>query len=240
MTVFPERERTMETGTESTKPYQFEIPVAPLPLVRHFSYPVTRLLVHTPLTPNQITALSLVFGLAAGVICLKGDYQSLLIGSILFLVCYVLDNCDGEIARLKNMRSRFGMRFDTFVDWLVHAVFFVCLGWGATATTGQPWWLWLGVATSAGGCINYGIELYKNKTEPHSTELPPEEADQRDDDTNMDRFVLNARTVRSDFCFIVLVLSLGGVLMYLLAPAAIGSQVYWGLQFAKAARRWHV
>jgi len=228
------------SANPSNESYQFEAPVAPLPLIRHFSYPVTRLLVQTPLTPNQITALSLMFGLAAGVACLPGDYLSTLIGSILFLICYVLDNCDGEIARLKNMRSRFGMRFDTFVDWLVHAVFFVCLGWGMTAGTRQPGWFWLGVATSAGGCINYGIELYKNRTEPHSTELPPEESAVREDDTNMDRFVLNARVVRSDFCFIVLVLSLGGVLPYLLVPAAIGSQVYWGLQFAKAARRWHV
>jgi len=211
-----------------------------LPLVRHLSYPVTRLLVHTPITPNQITALSLAFGLGAGVVCLRGDFHSILVGAILFLVCYVLDNCDGEIARLKNMRSHFGMRFDTFVDWLVHMVFFICVGWSATESTGQAWWFWLGVATSAGGSINYGLELYKNRTEPHSTELPEEESASHEGDTNMDRFVLNARTVRSDFCFIVLVLSLGGVLMYLLAPAAIGSHAYWGLQFAKAARRWHV
>ncbi len=228
------------SNINSSKSYQFEVPRTPLPLIRHFSYPVTRLLVRTPLTPNQVTALSLVFGLAGGLVCLRGDYLSVLVGAVLFLICYVLDNCDGEIARLKNMRSRFGMRFDTFVDWLVHTVFFGCVGWGATETTGQEWWFWLGIATSVGGSINYGLELSKNRTELHSTELPEEESAPQEDDTNMDRFVLNARTVRSDFCFIVLVLSFLGGLMYLLAPAAIGAQAYWGLQFAKAARRWHV
>ena len=74
--------------------------------------------------------MSLGFGLAAGIACLKGDYFSILTGALLFLICYVLDNCDGEIARLKNMRSIFGMRYDTFVDWLVHTVFFIGLGWG--------------------------------------------------------------------------------------------------------------
>ncbi len=226
--------------SDSIMQNKLKAPVAPLPLVRHFSYPITRLLLRTPITPNQVTALSLVFGLGAGIACLQGDFISVLFGAILFLICYVLDNCDGEIARLKNMRSHFGMRFDTFVDWLVHTVFFVCVGWGATHATGQEWWFWLGAVTSVGGCINYGIELYKNKTELHSTELSEEESARQEDDTNMDRFVLNARIIRSDFCFIVLVLSLGGFLMYLLAPAAIGSQVYWGLQFAKAARRWHV
>ena len=194
----------------------------------------------TPITPNQITALSLVFGLAAGVACLFGTYTSLLIGAFLLLVCYTLDNCDGEVARIKNMRSHFGMRFDTFVDWIVHTVFFVCLGWGATLATGQNWWLWTGIAAGVGGTINYGLELYQNRTQLHSTQLPEEDSQKKDDDTDMDRFVFNARVVRSDFCFIVLFLSMGGVLWYLLPPAALGAQAYWGLQFTRSARRWHV
>ena len=74
----------------------------------------------TPITPNQITTLGMLFGLAGGLICIKGDYFSMLIGACLFLICYVLDNCDGEIARTKVMRSIFGMRDDTFVDWIGH------------------------------------------------------------------------------------------------------------------------
>ena len=181
----------------------------------------------------------MVFGLAAGLVCIKGDYFSILIGAFLFLICYVLDNCDGEIARIKDMRSIFGMRYDTFVDWIVHAVFFICLGWGATSITGQEIWLWAGILTSFGGSVNYGLELYQNRTKPHSSQLTAEETRIQDDDTKMDRFVLNARIIRSDFCFIVLVLSLGGWLWYLLPPAAIGAQAYWVLQFTSSARRWH-
>ena len=193
----------------------------------------------TPITPNQITTLSMIFGLAAGLVCIKGDYFSMVIGAFLFLICYVLDNCDGEIARIKNMRSIFGMRYDTFVDWIVHAVFFICLGWGATSMTGQKVWLYSGVLVFFGGTINYGLELYQNITKPHSSQLTNEETSIQDDDTKMDRFVLNARIIRSDFCFIVLVLSLGGSLWFLLPPAAVGAQAYWGLQFTRSARRWH-
>jgi phosphatidylglycerophosphate synthase len=217
-----------------------EAPKTWQPLVRHFSYRLTPLLMRTPITPNQVTALSLLFGVASGVACLFASYTSLLIGAFLLFACYVLDNCDGEVARLKNMCSHFGMRFDTFVDWAVHAVFFVCLGWGATSATGQNWWLWTGIAAGVGGTINYGLELYQNRTKLHSSELPEAEAMQRDDDSNMDRFVFNARLVRSDFCFIVLFLSLGDVLWYLLPPAALGAQAYWCLQFTRSARRWHV
>ena len=106
--------------------------------------------------------MSLGFGLAAGIACLRGDYFSILTGALLFLICYVLDNCDGEIARLKDMRSIFGMRYDTFVDWFVHTVFFISLGWGATSATGQPWWLWAGIAAGFGGSVNYALELYHN------------------------------------------------------------------------------
>ena len=67
-----------------------------------------------------------------------------------------------------------------------------------------------------------------------------EDSSPKDDDSKMDRFVLNARVIRSDFCFIVLILSLGGVLRYLLPPAAIGAQIYWCLQFTRSARRWKI
>ena len=197
-------------------------------------------LMRTPITPNQITTLGMIFGVSAGVMCLRGDYSAILIGAFLFLICYILDNCDGEIARIKDMRSIFGMRYDTFVDWIVHAIFFVCLGWGASAATGQEIWFWSGIAAGSGGTINYAIELYQNRTKPHSTQLSEEEVAIKDDDTKMDRFVLSARVIRSDFCFIVLILSLLGIIWYLLPPAALGAQVYWCLQFTRSARRWHV
>ena len=181
----------------------------------------------------------MLFGISGGLLCLKGDYDSIQIGSFLFLICYVLDNCDGEVARIKDMRSVFGMRYDTFVDWIVHAVFFICLGWGATSVSGQMFWLWAGILTAVGGTVNYGLELYQNRTKPHSSQLTAEETAIKEDDSKMDRFVLNARVIRSDFCFIVLTLSLGGVLWYILPPAAIGAQAYWGLQFTRSARRWH-
>ena len=197
------------------------------------------LLAQTPVTPNQITTLGMFFGILGSLLFLKGDYYSILIGTFLFLICYILDNCDGEIARIKDMRSIFGMRYDTFVDWIVHAVFFICLGWGATSVTGIGFWLWAGLLTTFGGSVNYGLELYQNRTKPHSSQLTAEETAIKEDDSKMDRFVLNARVIRSDFCFIVLALSLGGVLWYILPPAAIGAQAYWGLQFTKSARRWH-
>ncbi len=230
----PEKIFQTEAGKELEPPQNLQ------PFMRHLSYRMTLLLMRTPITPNQITTMSLGFGLGAGVACLRGDYYSILTGAFLFLIYFVLDNCDGEIARLKDMRSEFGMRYDTFVGWLVHTCFFICLGWGAMSVTGLQWWFWTGIAAGFGCCVQYALELYQNKTQPHASQLTHEDSSPKIDDTKMDRFVLYARVIQADFGFIVLFLSLGGVLWYLLPPAAIGAQVIWCLMFTRSARRWHV
>ena len=71
------------------------------------------------------------------------------------ILCYVLDNCDGEIARLKNLSSSIGEKFDTFVDWVVHAAFFAALGFGVAGQNQNKIWLWLGLIGTAGATINY-------------------------------------------------------------------------------------
>jgi len=78
---------------------------------------------------------------------------------VLFVVTYVLDNCDGEIARLKDQCSTFGMWFDTFVDWIVHTAFFIALGIGTAKGFGHDAWLWLGWIAAAGGTFNFVLGI---------------------------------------------------------------------------------
>ena len=108
-----------------------------LPLVRHLSRPLTPWIAATPATPNLVTGLSLLLGLAAGAVLLFPGRGAGLASGILMVLCYVLDNCDGELARRKGMSSRFGMQLDTFSDWLVHTAFFAALGEGHAALTSE-------------------------------------------------------------------------------------------------------
>ena len=107
------------------------------PLIRHLSGRVTPVLARFPVSANQITAVSLLFGLGCAWCLMQGGRAFAVAGAALLVIDYVLDNCDGEIARLKNQCSEFGMRFDSFVDWIVHAVFFAALGIGVAGTTGE-------------------------------------------------------------------------------------------------------
>ena len=157
--------------------------------------------------------------------------QSALVGGAMLLILYyVLDNCDGEIARLKGQSSEFGRKFDTFVDWLVHAAFFAALGWGVSLQNGAEIWLWLGLVAAAGSTINYLLVLATQ----HNENANPQWA-QRDSEglatkpPNLGAWFIYAyrELARADFCFVVLLLACLDLLLLLLPLAAFGAQVYW-------------
>ncbi|RMG79666.1 MAG: hypothetical protein D6714_16020 [Bacteroidetes bacterium] len=85
-------------------------------LNRPISTTISRVLAHTPITPNQFTILTGFIGLATGFFLARGGYWNYLIGGALFHLTSVLDGVDGELARLKFKSSPFGQWLDTLVD----------------------------------------------------------------------------------------------------------------------------
>jgi phosphatidylglycerophosphate synthase len=216
------------------------------PLVRHLSVRLTPLLLRWPLSANQITSASLVAGLAAAVAVLPGTWGGAVAGGVLLVICYVLDNCDGEIARIKNQSSEFGMYFDTFVDWIVHALFFAALGHGVTEATGEAVWTWLGWAAAAGGTLNYMISLFiearerRRAGEAYDATGLTAAVEARLPETWWQWTVYAFRELsRADFCFIALALAVFDVAWVLVPLGALGAQVYWLAQFVRGAREFH-
>jgi phosphatidylglycerophosphate synthase len=99
-------------------------------LNRPISSRVTRVLVKFPIHPSAFTASIFVFPVIAGVFLVRGDYLSILIGAAIFQLFSILDGCDGEIARAKNLESKFGERLDNLCDFLGSLIFVVALGIG--------------------------------------------------------------------------------------------------------------
>ncbi len=98
-------------------------------LYRPVSFPLTRLLVWTPITPNQISylvALLVAIGcwLSAG-----ASDNSATLGTAIVLAASYLDCCDGEVARVKLLSSRFGAWVDTIVDELSTVGYMAAIGW---------------------------------------------------------------------------------------------------------------
>jgi phosphatidylglycerophosphate synthase len=99
-------------------------------LNRPISRSVTRFLVKVSIHPNVWTLSIFVLPLVFCVFLLRGDYGSIVIGAALFQIYSVLDGCDGEIARAKNLESKFGEFLDSFCDLLASLLFVVALGFG--------------------------------------------------------------------------------------------------------------
>ena len=99
-------------------------------LNRPISSRITRLLVKFPIHPSAFTAVIFVLPIVAGVFLVRGDYLSVLLGAAIYQLFSILDGCDGEIARAKNLESKFGERLDSLCDFLGSLIFVLALGIG--------------------------------------------------------------------------------------------------------------
>ena len=216
------------------------------PVVRHLSKYVTPVLMALPVSANQVTTASLLAGLAACWSAAQGTHGWAVASGVLMVVCYVLDNCDGEVARQKNQCSTFGMHYDTFVDWMVHAAFFIALGIGAERAFASKIWFYLGLIAAVGATINYVLGLALDARDRKAAMAAPPTADDdgkayRHPDGLIDYAVYVFRELtRADFCFIVLALAAFDLAWLLVPFGAVGSQVYWIAQLVRGARDFHV
>jgi phosphatidylglycerophosphate synthase len=96
-------------------------------IIRPFVYKLTWLFAnYTRFTPNQITVMAFMIGLLSAYFFLYGTQYYLIIGACLFEFSFILDCIDGRIARLKELKSKFGAYLDTMSDFIKH--FLVILG----------------------------------------------------------------------------------------------------------------
>ena len=76
-------------------------------------------------TPNQISLLSLLLGVAA---MLLFAVRSFPLGSLVLLASAVLDLVDGHVSRIQNSGTRFGAVFDWIVDKYVDTLAMIGVG----------------------------------------------------------------------------------------------------------------
>ncbi len=127
-------------------------------LNRYISLFLSRLLVKTPLRPNQVSVGILGIGVAGAITAAQGSYATLALGAFLFQAQSVLDGCDGEMSRVTHRGSRLGEWLDTIGDDLTNYGFFGGAGIGLYRATGQPLYLLAGAICVACGVIASGLE----------------------------------------------------------------------------------
>ena len=136
-------------------------------VTRHVSRYFTRVLIVTPITPNQITWLHMFIGLGAAWYFYQGNHTADLVGGVLLLVSAWLDSTDGEVARLRFQESRFGGMFDIIADNVVHFAVFFAIGMGQAQATGQILYQYLGGLAVLGSLMCFLLmqsAIFKKRT----------------------------------------------------------------------------
>lgn len=112
-------------------------------VIRGFSLPLSGMFCRLGVTPNQITWCNVLVGFAACAFAALGTRLGFaLAGGLMFLQA-VLDSCDGEVARLRYLSSKFGMWLDNTSDDLIDNLFIAMLGVGLGGI-----WLPIGVGAA--------------------------------------------------------------------------------------------
>ena len=184
-------------------------------LERKISLALTRDLVDTSVTPNQMTLVSVVIGLVGALYFLPEGRAYHVSGALLFWLHSVLDGCDGEIARLKFLESRFGGLLDFLGDNVVHSAVFVCIAY----SSGAPGLGALAVlGTLASALWVYGFTMRpKKEAGPLFTSVA--------EDSATGRFL--DFLARRDFIYLVIILSIFGKIHWFLFLGAVGAPVYF-------------
>ena len=194
---------------------------------RYFARPlsigVSRRLAPLGVTPNQMTIVSGLIGLAAAPFFLSASPAIQVIGGLLFVAHSVLDGCDGELARLTFRESRLGGLLDFFSDNLVHVAIFICMAIGWSLAEGASWPLILGALAVLGTAGSAGAVYWL--TLRNKTAAGPVYTSVSHGPSGRLTKVLDALS-RRDFIYLVLVLSVFGKANWFLALTAIGAPVF--------------
>lgn len=105
---------------------------------------------HTSITPNGLTGLSMLLGVASAACFAAGELAA---GAALFYLSFTVDCMDGKIARLKGSGTSFGL----WLDYVGDRVRVAGCAFGFAVGEGDLWALWL-----AAGIVVLDLFRYVN------------------------------------------------------------------------------
>ncbi|MDO8656863.1 MAG: CDP-alcohol phosphatidyltransferase family protein, partial [Nanoarchaeota archaeon] len=128
---------------------------------------VTRPLLKTAITPNQITITWILMQMAGSLLMIFGTYTFNVLGVVLFVSAALLDYVDGQIARIKKLSTYKGVFLEELGIYLGSPIFFICFSIGVARFSGDWRYFLLGIISAL--CI-----LYSKLAVVHPQDYPPE------------------------------------------------------------------
>jgi len=176
------------------------------PLGRYLS----KILIHAPFSPNQISIVSSLIGILSGWLFAGGYFIS---GAFLLQISAIIDCVDGDLARVLYKESRFGKWLDLVGDQFVHVAVFAGIAFGLARSDPASPALVLGISAVLGVIISFAVMVCfaQRKSGRKSSGL---------------KKLIEATTNR-DFSLLVLLLAVAGKLDLFLWMAGIGVHLFW-------------
>jgi phosphatidylglycerophosphate synthase len=186
---------------------------------RNFNRPlgrvVSKFLIHTRISPNQVSLLATSVGvLAAWCFAQQTNAEShwMILGAILLQLSAVIDCVDGDIVRMLHKETLTGKWLDIGGDQLVHLCLFAGISAGLYhKNAGAGPTLWLGLAAAFGVVLSFIAIVREEQSEtPHT------------------RFrQLVARAANRDYSVILLVLTIVNRVEWFLWMAVLAVHGFW-------------
>ncbi|MFO0555122.1 MAG: CDP-alcohol phosphatidyltransferase family protein [Polyangiaceae bacterium] len=142
------------------------------PLNTYYRYPVaagiTKLLIRTPVTPNQVSLVQPLISAFAGYLITFDDWRYHMTAALVFEFRSILDCVDGSLARAKKIASPNGHAVDAIADWL--GVVFLFIGImhyvvhhpAAGYSSMLSFWI-VGLALAQGALRSISHDFFKSK-----------------------------------------------------------------------------
>jgi phosphatidylglycerophosphate synthase len=195
---------------------------------RRLSRPVTALLLRSPITPSQITVISVALGLLGAAGLGTVSYVGRLGGVLALVASIVLDCVDGEVARARFQQSAAGARLDVIGDYVVNFAAFLGLAIGLARQGLPPGGGWAILALVGGVAMAMGTmhRLFVRPALTQGGDLHWAGDGEGFQATRVAAFV--EKIASRDYTYLLLVCALLGHLEWFLYAAAVGAWAFVG------------
>jgi phosphatidylglycerophosphate synthase len=119
--------------------------------------PLSKLIIRTPIIPNQVSLASIVTGTVAGVLFGFGQHGWSVLAGALFPMSAIVDCVDGDVARSVFKESPLGKWLDLVGDQVAHAAVFIDIAVGLWRSGLHGPFLALGGSAVLGGLIAFAV-----------------------------------------------------------------------------------
>lgn len=216
---------------------------------RRVSIPISRSIVHLPITPNMVTLFTLWVSFGAGLFFACGGYWATLMGAVLSVVASILDGCDGEVARLKLQATDFGCWLETVCDYLYYVFIFGGMIVGFARTMGTKFAVGWGAMLLFGAVASFlSVGFARHHFSPDRPEaflaIWQRKAERRKSNPLLFLGRYTEFIIRRCFLpYAFLGFALLNILPVAFVTAAIGSNIVWPIAlyscFTLSSRRFH-